>query len=334
MINKSYALAALMLTVTTGCSSTRIENKNDFIYNPAYVQVIEDAEFMPTKAMLSPSKTKAALVPAEILSPLAQSALVAPVVDAKISQLMNDAGVKIIDRETGDTLKQELKAYEASGRSTGLALDVADVVLSPVIVSATHEAIYTPGRYEKKSKKSNKYEWISAKCSHKTEVSGYIKIYDMPSMAQRKQIELERNISFDTKTNRRDCAITIDMLNDFIVTTTKEAIRNKANNLKNEFSSHGYVLEYRSLDDTHYIKINQGRELGLVQNVKIEFIRTFENKDSLTGDIARNEFVLGYGEVTDLIHSNSAWVAVSDSLASQIKRGDKAKVVFKTGYFL
>jgi hypothetical protein len=70
--------------------------------------------------------------------------------------------------------------------------------------------------------------------------------------------------------------------------------------------------------------------LDLVQNLAIQFKRTIENKDNLTGEVTRDELVMGKGEVTDFIHKNSAWVEVSELLAKQILRGDKARVLFKT----
>lgn len=326
----AYLSIAIVITGLAGCSSTSIENKNDFIYNDHYVQTLDDAEFMPTKAMLKRKVLKGVVIPAKILSPLAQSALVAPVIDAKISQLIQDAGVKVIDRKVGMLVSKELEAYENTGRATSLSLDVADIVMAPVIVSTTHESVFTPAYYKEKD---NRYKWVPATCLHKIEVSGYIKIYNMPSMAQRKQIELEKNISFNKETRRRDCKIHQEMVNDFIITTTKDAIRTKANNIKNEFSPRGYVVEYRKVEDMHYIKINQGSNLGLKQNLKIQFIRTIEERDGLSGEVSRNEFTMGKGKVTDMVHQNSAWVEVSESLASKIKRGDNVQVLFKTGYF-
>lgn len=329
---KTLACTLLVIAITgiSGCSSTSIENKTDFTYNSKYIQPLEDTEFMPSKSMLRRKSIKGAVVPANIQSPLARKALVAPVIQAKITQLMQDAGVKIIDRKAGMVVKNELAAYEATGRAIGHSVDVADVVIAPVIVSATHESIYSPAHYKEKD---GKYKWVSAQCVHKTEISGYIKIYNMPSMNQRRQIELEKNISYKTDTRKRDCEINDAMLNDFIITTTKDAIRNKENDFRNEFSPRSYVVEYRRVEDMHYIKVNQGSNIGLVQNLKIQFIRTIENIDGFSGEVTRNEFVMGKGKVTDFIHNNSAWVEVSESLAGKIKRGDTTQVLFKTGYF-
>jgi hypothetical protein len=329
MKNLTYLLCIAAIGLT-GCASTKIENKNDFIYNSKYVQTLSDAEFMPTKKMLQRKILKGAVLPTKVLSPLAEKALVAPVIDAKITQHISDAGVTVIDRNAGIAIKDELAAYENTGRAVGHSLDVADIVIAPVIVSTTHETLYSPAFYKEKD---GKYKWVSAKCLHKIEVSGYLKIYNMPSMSQRQQIELEKNISYNTETRRRDCKTQQATINDFIITTVKSAIRSKGNALKNEFSPRGYVLEYRKVEDQHYIKVNQGKKLGLKQNLKIQFIRTIEERDSLTGEVSRNEFVMGKGKVTDIIHDNSAWVEVSEGLASKVKRGDNVKVLFKTGYF-
>lgn len=329
---KNLAFTFILITITglTGCSSTSIEDKNDFIYNSQYVMHLDDAEFMPSKTMLKRTVLKGSVVPAKVLSPIAKKALVGPVIEAKITQSIQYAGVQVIDRKASMVVREELAAYENTGRSTGLSLDVADIVIAPVIVSTTYEATYSPAHYVEKD---NKYKRVPAQCVHKIEVSGYIKIYNMPSMSQRKQIELEKNISFKTETRRRDCYINEAMKNDFILTTTKSAVINKANDLKNEFSPRGYVLEYRQVEDMHYFKVNQGSNLGLTQNLKIQFIRTIEEENSLTDEVTRNEFVMGTGKVTDFVNKDSAWVEVGEELAAKIKRGDNVQVLYKTGYF-
>ncbi|MFT7009005.1 MAG: hypothetical protein ACJAXJ_003553 [Colwellia sp.] len=324
-----YPLLSIVVLGLSACSSTSIKNKSDFYSNPKYLQHLDDADFMPTKLMLKRKALKGAIVEPVIHSNLKGTSLIAPVINAKISQLLLDAGVEVIDRNAGEIIKHELEAYESTGRSTGLVVDVADVVLAPVIVSATHEAKYTPPYY---SVKDDKRRYNSAQCEHKTEISGYIKVYNMPSMKQRKQIELEHNITYNLKTRNRNCEISETMLNDFVITTTKAAIRLKENDIRNEFSPRGYVLEHRKTEDKHYIKINQGSDLGIVQNIDIQFIRTIENKDNLSGEVTRNEFIMGSGEVTDFIYKNSAWVEVDESLASKIKRGGSVQVLFKTGY--
>jgi hypothetical protein len=324
------AFTLLIFTVLNGCSSTNITNKNDFIYNSSYVQILDDTEFMPSKGMLKRKTLKAAILPAKILSPALKASSVVPIINNNVTQLLLDAGVDVIDRQSGDIAREELKAYEDKGLPTGLIIDVADVLISPVIVSATYDAVYTPPYYSGKGKER---KWHSAQCEHKTEVNGHIKVYNMPLMDHRKQIELERNITFRTETRKRDCRISTAMMNDFMATTVKDAIRNKANAIRNEFSPYGYVLDYRKVEDSHYIQINQGSELEIDQNQNIEFIRVIENRDNLSGEITRNDFVMGRGKTTDIIHKNSAWVEVSQTLARKIKRGDKVKVHFKTGYF-
>lgn len=331
-----YPLLAIAALGLSACSSTSINNKNDFHTNPKYVMSLDDSDFMPTKAMLKRKVLKGAVVSVEIHSKLAGSTLLAPVINVKVVQLLLDAGVEVIDREAGNIVRRELEAYEKTGRSTGLAVDVANVVLAPVIASATHDVTFIPAYY---SEKDNKRKYNPAQCAHKTELSGYIKIYNMPSMKQRKQITLEKNITYMMEANRsrhsrystkRDCDISETMLTDFIMTTAKDAIRIKANDIRNAFSPTGFVLERRRVEDKHYIKINQGTDLDLVQNLAIQFKRTIENKDNLTGEVTRDELVMGKGEVTDFIHKNSAWVEVSELLAKQILRGDKARVLFKT----
>jgi hypothetical protein len=83
----------------------------------------------------------------------------------------------------------------------------------------------------------------------------------------------------------------------------------------------------------HYFKVNQGSNLGLTQNLKIQFIRTIEEENSLTDEVTRNEFVMGTGKVTDFVNKDSAWVEVGEELAAKIKRGDNVQVLYKTGYF-
>jgi hypothetical protein len=180
-----------------------------------------------------------------------------------------------------------------------------------------------------------------------SDVSGNIKIYELPSMKVIENIEFfgKKTKKEQVKTNNN---ISIAGIIEFggqkvgglkrddglVRNAGIEAIDNISFILKNFFAKKGFILGKRSLKNKSIFKISVGRSDGVKVGDKFEVIGKYENFNALTGKIEIESRIVASGKVVDHINPKSSWILIDDEDSVNLVRlGDLVKFKYKRGFF-
>lgn len=328
---KNAALVILISLSVIACKST-IDNKLDFQSNPKYHRPLPKAQIMPTKEQLQGKATRVIVVPTETKNTLAKSAQSADALNNSLDNILQKAGLEIIDRSMADKVKDELIAYETTGKYSESSVDVADLAIWTNIASASFSHNFTEG-HEGKNIFTGKKSWIEPSCTFKAKVKGTAKSFRLPNLTLNNQVSLDGVATISRDTRGSTCRLPDVEIYGLINEAAATAVRNYRTTIQNAFAPKAYVLEYRIVNNKHYIQISLGTNRQLSHGDDIKFIRQVEKKHPLTDEISINEFDIGDGEVTDIIQQKSSWVEVDPKIAQQLNIGDIAKVIYNKSIF-
>jgi hypothetical protein len=262
------------------------------------------------------------------------------------SAITEDMVVQIIDRNAAAKMKKEIELAEinkSSGEYKGPL--IADYAVSGTISNASFNS-----RFIEESVGYNpilnQYYKIPAKFNYSSQVSGNIKIYQMPSMSVVQTFQFSGSKSrtedapVNTKTSffgfskEREVGSGKTMDAGLVSGAGSESIENIKSDLKNFFAKRGYILEKRVLKNKTIFKVSLGSADGLKRGDKFEIIQKREEKNSITDKSEISEVVLGEGVVSDIVNSDSAWVIVkNDDILNVVRLGDIIKMKYKNAFF-
>ncbi|WP_440876294.1 hypothetical protein [Thalassotalea sp. PLHSN55] len=330
MIKNIITLTAAMSLA--GCASTSIDNDSasQIISNPQLKRELPKASLMPTKAQLVGKQLKVLVLDAEERNDLAKSSFAGSAMIGSLDNLLHQAGVELVDRSIATKVKNEIIAYETSGEYDSPLLDLVDVSILPVITSATFNYEFKEG-HEAKNIITGKQTWVKPSCSFKATVAGVAKTYKLPELKLASQVELSGVSEISRDARSSSCKISTNEKQGLIAQAAKQSIRNYKQIIQNEFSPKGYVIQYKVLNEKHFIQINIGENKKLVEGSSIQFVKQVKNTNDLTGESSIDNVTIGEGDVTNLIQTKTAWVNVEPEVASRLSLGDIAQVEFKKG---
>lgn len=328
---KHLFLCLIASVAIIGCKST-IDNKLDFQTNPKYQQPLAKAQIMPTKGQLQGKPIRVIVVPTQTTNNLAQRSQSANVLNNALDNILQQTGLRIIDRSLSEQVKEELIAYESTGQYSASAIDVADIAIWTNISSAIFQHDFTEG-HEGKNLFTGKKVWIDPSCTFKAKVKGTAKSYKLPNLTLNKQVALSGIATISRDTRNASCRLPTVEIYGLVNEAAASAVRNYRTSLQNAFAPRAYVLEYRVVKDKHYIQISLGANRQLQHGDEIKFIRQIEKTNMLTEESSIHEFIIGEGEVTDIIQQKSSWVIVDKAIAQQLNLGDLAIVNYSKNIF-
>ena len=329
-ITQKLSLTAVAVTLAA-CASTTIDNKVEFQTNPIYKQQLVKAEIMPSKEELAGTTLSVVVLPTQTKNDLAKSTSAGSAIRDIVENMLQKSGLKIIDRKLASKVKNELIIHESTGNHNSSAINVADVALSPTISSAKFSSNFTEAHYAKDII-SGKQVKVSASCRYKAVVAGYVKNYNLPELDLKSQVELSGNATISKDTRNSNCPISTVERYGLIEQAAENSITNYRTAIQNQFAAKSYVTEYRVMNENHFIRINHGLDKKIQQGANIQFIHQVTTTDDLTGNVSKDKFLVGEGEVTDIIQQESAWVAVDKEIAQKLQLGDIAVVKYKTSW--
>ena len=311
----------------TACVSTSVDNKADFLSNPSYKRALTKAEIMPTKGDLAGKALSVLILPTESKNDLALKSKSGVALHDVAEHMLQKSGLNIVQRKVSSEITDELKAYESTGKYNQEVMSVADVVMAPVISTATFSHTFTEG-HTVKDIITGKKVWVDPSCRFKSTVKGYIKTFDLPNVKLRNNIELDGVSTSSRDTRGASCKLSTVEMYGMLNEASSTAVRNYRTAVQNQFAPKAYVTEHRVVGDIHYIKISLGTNKQIHEGNEIQFVQQMVTQDDLTGETSIDKFPVGTGEVTDIIQQSSSWVVVDAEVASKLHLGDVAVVTY------
>lgn len=325
-------------------SCTLSINKNFHQYQP---QFISKSEFSPTKEEINSKKPKIVVFALDENDNLVskQAGLGKTIANNLENILTENNLAQLIDRSANKKLKDEISLAELNKSTSYKGPRVADYAISGSISNANFSAKYVSGSTYVNPKN---LQVISLPPQYKyiADVSGNIKIYELPSLKVIENIEFSgketrsenvRNkggVSFGSIQIGGEQIEGVQRDDGLVRKASQEAIKDISVQMKNIFSKTGYILEKRSIGKKSIFKVSIGRIDGIKKGDSFEIIGKYEVENQITGDAEIERRVIAKGRVSDKIDPESSWVVIDDNESiNQIRIGDKVKLVYKHSFF-
>ncbi|MDN4502149.1 hypothetical protein QX776_07030 [Alteromonadaceae bacterium BrNp21-10] len=330
---KPITLSALVMLATTGCvSTTKVENPVDIISNDNYIVQLQDTEIMPSKSELQGNRSRVVVLPVRNNTKETFESGAIREMSSLIENSLLGAGVEIVDRALASSLGDEIVAYEATGKFSGGGVTVADIAILPSIHNVNVSSSFTP---KSTYTKDGKTKTIPSSCSFKGDISGNVKIYQLPELSVIDGHAINGSYSNSDISNDSRCQFSKEYAATLASKATAEGVGDVINKVKNHFRQKGYVVEYRKRDDDHLVQISIGSERGLKVGQKIQFTRTLKRTNRLTNETTISVIPYDFeGTVSELLEPTNAWIIVDEKAQGQLKFGDGARQFFRDATIL
>jgi len=316
-------LGSVLILAFTGCG-TAIDNLNAFKPHP-----MEKTELMPSQKALKGEKFKVVIMSVEDAHfKLARNANLGVALRRMLeTEIGIDQSIEILDRQASDKFEDEIKLGEMNGDVEGenILLDSANYA----VVGELKNASFTSRFIQRSSwvDKEGRRHYIPAHYIYTAEVDGQIKIYELPSMKIQKIIPFSDNQtrSEDSKFLGKNVRVDHGLINK----AGEDAIHAARIELKNFLAPRGYLIGGRSYEGDRIIKISLGYGNGVKEGDDIEIKTKKKVINQLTEEESIEEYVVGYGTVSDKIQRKTAWVHLDSEVEGEMVRlGDEVKVIY------
>ncbi|EGJ51820.1 hypothetical protein V6C53_11215 [Desulfocurvibacter africanus] len=316
-------LSLLLCFSVAGCAPT-IANLGEY-----HAAQLSPADFMPAPEQLKSAKVKVVVFPlTDGNIDLAKKANLSTVAAGEVENQLAGGMVELVDRNNAAKLQQEVMLSEINNQGAYNGPEVADFAITGNVDKATFGYTYDEA-YTTRDKKGNSY-YHPAQFNYKANVSGKIKIIQLPSLKVVKTITFADSVSTSEDAHGR--APTQDSGTPLVAKAATDAIHSARIELKNYFAKKGYVLEKRSKDDEAIYKINLGTEDGLKTNDVCQIYTINKTVNAITQEESTEELLLGEGKVSNQIGANYSWLIIEDAdMQSPVRLGDYVKAKYSKG---
>jgi hypothetical protein len=258
--------------------------------------------------------------------------------------LTKDRLARLVDRSVARKLEKEILLSQINDDGPNyLGPVVANYAVSGSISNASFNKKYSSA--SSSYSKEGGYRKIPAKFRYSSNVSGSVKVYEIPSMSVVENFEFSGSASRSENVQKNGGASIgfieiggqqVEGLNrddGLIRMAGTNAINNVAVSLKNAFAKKGYILEKKSFKGKFIFKISLGSKDGLKRGDRFEIIGLFEEKNPITNDIETEKRILASGRVADKINPKFSWVVLDKKEYNEIVRlGDVVKFKYKESF--
>ena len=311
---------ALIVFLASSCAPTI---KNFDLYQK---QFLSKSSFMPTKDNLLNKEPKVVVFAFEENNnkTAMQAGLGASVANNIENILSQNKLAELVDRNAGKKLKSEIQLAEMNKTGSYKGPKVADYAISGAISNAGFTSKYSSGSTYI-NHKTGRLISTPPKYKYSADVSGNIKIYEMPSLTVIDTIEFSGKKK-RSESVRQDGGLSIGTLqiggkkvdgsdrDDSLVRRAGEdGIDNAKISIQNVFAKKGYILEKRNLKNKSIFKITLGSSDGMKQGDKFDIIGKYEIENAITGDIEIERKIIASGVVSDLINHKHSWILIKDA---------------------
>jgi curli biogenesis system outer membrane secretion channel CsgG len=251
---------------------------------------------------------------------------------------------QLVDRKAAKKLEKEIVLIEMNKTGSYKGPEIAEYAISGSIGNAGFTSKYSSGMVLPTftggiTRVPPSFKYIS-------DVSGNIKIYELPSMKVIENIEFagKKTKKEQVKTNNN---ISIGGIIEFggqkseglkrddglVRNAGIEAIDNISFILKNFFAKKGFISEKRVLKNKVIFKISVGRSDGVKAGDRFEVIGKYETFNALTGEDEIESRIIASGKVADRIDLKSSWVLIDDEDSVNLVRlGDLVRFKYERSF--
>jgi len=309
-------------------------------------QFLSKTEFMPTKEQLKNSPPKIVVFKLEENEiEVAKQASLGKSIANDIENIIGQNRLgKIIDRKANKKLEEEIKLSELKSLGSYKGPTTADYAISGAISNASFSSKYSSGYTYFDT--SGRLISIPPRYTYESQISGNIKIYELPSLNVSEVIEFEDRASRVENVKRTGGfgfgAIQIGgkqeegaTRDDGLVRIAgSKAISEIEVKLKNIFAKKGYILEKRILGSKIAFKISIGSKDGIKAGDKFEVMGKYETQNPITNETEIESKIIAKGVISKQINPKTSWVVIDNKKqAAKIRLGDIIKLKYKSGFF-
>ncbi len=327
-------------TILTSCAPT-IKDLNKY-----QKQFLTKTEYMPSEDALANKPPKVVVFALdENSNQVATQAQLGNTIANNVENILaKNRLAELVDRNASAKLQKELALAEMNKTGSYKGPKVADYAISGTISNAGFTSKYSKGSIYY----SPSAGWVSIPPNFKysSDVSGNLKIYELPSLTVVEAIEFKGRKT-RTENVRQDGGISLGALqiggqeaegtqrDDSLVRKAGEdAVDDIKISIQNSFAKKGYILEKRIYKDQSIFKISIGSLDGIKHGDKFEVTGQFEVENAITNKTEIERRIITTGTVTDKIDPKTCWVIVDDSdLANSIRLGDSVKMKYEKHWF-
>lgn len=335
-----YFTLLLTSALLTSCAPT-IKDLNKY-----QKQFLSKTEYMPSEDALANKPPKVVVFALdENSNQVATQAQLGNTIANNVENILaKNRLAELVDRNAGSKLQKEIALAEMNKTGSYKGPKVADYAISGTISNAGFTSKYSKGGIYY----SPSAGWVSVPPSFKysSDVSGNLKIYELPSLTVIEAIEFKGKKT-RTENVRQDGGISLGGLqiggkelegtqrDDSLVRKAGEDAVNEIQvNIQNSFAKKGYILEKRLYKDQSIFKISIGSLDGIKHGDKFEISGQFEVENAITNKSEIERRIIASGTVTDKIDPKTCWVVVDDAeLANSIRLGDSVKMKYTKHWF-
>jgi hypothetical protein len=335
-------IKSLLILLLIGSCAPTIRNFDNY-----QKQFINKSSFMPSKENLEGKLPKVAVFALdENNNEVASRAALGTVVSDKVEKILSQNKLAaIVDRKAAAKLEKEIALAEMKKTGSYKGPQIADFAISGSISNAGFTSKYSSGSTYFDPKTKNLIT-IPPSYKYSSEVSGNLKIYELPSLAVVQVIEFNdkqtrsENVSQDGGLNFGGLQIggekakATDRDDNLVRKTGITAIEDAQVDLQNAFSKRGYILEKRIYDKKSIFKISLGSADGIGQGDKFEVSGQYESENPITNEVETETRIIASGVVSDRVDPKSSFVIIDDPKKSELIRlGDMVRMKYKKSQF-
>lgn len=331
----------ILLALISSCAPT-IKNFDQY-----QKQFLTKSQFLPSEENLSgkPSKIVVFALDENSNQVATQSGLGAAMANNIENVLTKSRLAQLVDRNAMGKLQKEIALAELNKTGSYKGPQVADYAISGSISNAGFTNKYSSGRtyFDPKSKTM---VTVPPRFTYKSDVSGNIKIYELPSMAVIDNIDFKGNKSRNENVQQKgglslgglqiggEQLKGADRDDSLVRKAGEDAVSNMIVDIKNSLAHKGYILEKRVLEGKTIFKISLGSAEGIEHGDKFEISGQYESENAITGKIEIERRIITQGTVANKIDPKICWVVLDDSKNNEkVRLGDTVKMKYKKSYF-
>lgn len=316
-------------------------------FNKYQKQFISQTEFMPTTENLEGKAPKVVVFEFDEanIDSAKQADLGNTIAKSVEVVLSKNRLAEIVDRKSAVKLQKEVQLAEMNKTGAYKGPRIADYAISGGIANADFASKYSSGTTFI-NPKDRQVITIPPKYTYTSNVSGNIKIFELPSLQVVETIEMKgKNVRSENVHN--DGGITFGGIkiggtdvtgvqrdDGMVRKAGEDAIDEASIDLQNFFAKKGYILEKRSLDKKSIFKINIGSTDGIKHGDKFEVIGQFEVENPISGKSEIERRIISSGQVSQIIDPKNCWIVLENKDQDSLVRiGDMVKIKYSKSAF-
>ena len=329
-----------MALITSSCAPS-ISNFNSYL-----PQQFPKTEFMPSPEMSEGKPPKVVVFDFdEGKNEIANQADLGKSISVEIENVLTENRLaQLVDRKVAEKLEKEIALAEMNKTGIYKGPEISDYAVFGTIGNAGFTKKYSGGMLIPNG--NGGLTKTAPSFTYSSDVSGNIKIYELPSMQVVANFEFagKKTKKEEVKTNNN---VSIGGLIEFggqkaeglnredglVRSAGQEAIDNVSFDIKNFFAKKGFVLEKRSLKDKVIFKISVGSADGVKTGDNFEVIGKYEIINSITGKSEIERRSIASGKVANKIDPKSSWVLIDDKdTINAIRLGDVVQFKYQRSF--